>query len=305
MLRWLLNVVYLLVIAAASPIVIYRMLLHGKYRSGWGQKLLGLAPRRDTGRPCVWFQAVSVGEVLQLRQIVEPLRAHRPDLEFVVSTTTVTGLAVAREKFPLETVCYFPLDFSWAVRRAIQRLRPTAIVLVELELWPNFILAAQRARVPLVLANGRISEKSFRGYRRIRPLMRRLLAGFDVLAVQSPTYAECLTKLGAPSERISVTGSIKFDGVATDRSNAKTAELRAAFGIAHHESVFIAGSTQHPEECIALDAWEALRAEFPDLRLVLVPRHKERFEDVARLVEARGLPLVRRSGKSRESRVES
>lgn len=291
----LLNLAYLAFLALVSPILLYRTIVHGKYRGGWGEKLLGRVPVRTSQRPCLWLHAVSVGEVLQLQTVVKELAAARPDVELVITTTTSTGLGVAKQKFPGLTVCYFPLDFTWAVRTAMARLRPSAIVLVELELWPNFILAANGAGVPLALINGRISEKSFRGYSRIRWLMRRLLPSFEFLAAQNDTYGERLKSLGAPAGRVHVTGSIKFDHVETRRDNPKTAELRRHFGIAEGERVFVAGSTQSPEEEYALRAWQSLRSEFPELRLVLVPRHKERFEEVAALVERLGLPLVRRS----------
>lgn len=292
---WLLDLAYLAFLAAASPILLWRMIVRGKYRSGWTEKLLGHVPPRAGDRPCLWFHAVSVGEVLQLQPVLDGLRERLPDVELVISTTTPTGRAVALSKFPHDRVCYFPLDFSWAAREALRRLRPTAVVLVELELWPNFILIAHRAGIPLALINGRVSEHSYRGYMRIRFLMARLLRCFDALAAQNETYAARLATLGAPEERLHVTGSIKFDRVATDRHNPRTAELRRFFGIRESEPVFIAGSTQEPEEAIALDAYEALRMRFPELRLILVPRHKERFEEVARLVESRRLPLVRRS----------
>jgi 3-deoxy-D-manno-octulosonic-acid transferase len=225
---WLLNFAYLLLLAAVSPVLLFRMLVHGKYRDGWGQKLLGNLPPRESSRPCLWFHAVSVGEVLQLECVLKDLGPRLPGHDFVITATTVTGLAVARQKFAggRHHVCYFPLDFSWAVGRAIDVIRPAAVVLVELELWPNFIAAVERRGIPLALINGRISEQSFRGYRRIRPLMRRLLGRFDVLAVQNATYGERLIELGAPRERVEVTGSIKFDGITTDRRNPRTEELR-------------------------------------------------------------------------------
>jgi 3-deoxy-D-manno-octulosonic-acid transferase len=291
---WVLNVAYGLLLIAVSPVLVYRMLAFGKYRAGWRQKFLGMLPVRKSNRPCVWFHAVSVGEVLQLEPVLKSLQADRPDVEFLITTTTSTGHAVAREKFPQHGLCYFPLDFSWAVSRAIRRIRPAAIVLVELELWPNFILAAKRAGIPLTLINGRISERSFRGYRRIQPLMKRLLHCFHIIAVQNETYADRLIQLGAPKQRIQVTGSIKFDRVESQRRNPQTDELRQSFGIGDAR-VFIAGSTQDPEEQYALDTWLALQHEHPDLRLILVPRHKERFEQVAQMVEKRGLPLIRRS----------
>ena len=295
LLPWLLNLVYSVLLFAAAPVVLYRAIAHGKYRTGWGEKLLGLLPVRKAEGTCFWFHAVSVGEVLQLRTVLAELRGRLPDVQILITTTTVTGHAVAREKYPDCCVCYFPLDFSWSVRRAIQRVRPALIVLVELELWPNLILTAKQFGVPLALINGRISEKSFRGYRRLRPLMRRLLARFELLAAQTETYAERLRALGAPPDRLCVTGSIKFDHVRTNRSNPLTQELRRAFGLHEDERIFIAGSTQAPEEDYALDTWLALRDEFPELRLILVPRHKERFGEVARLVQQRGFPLLRRS----------
>ncbi len=293
--RWLLNLAYVVLLLVLSPVLLYRRFVLGKYRDGWAEKLLGRLPERCSSKPCLWFHAVSVGEVLQLRPMLRQLAALRPEWEFVVTTTTRTGLDVARKEFPQHQVCYFPLDFSWAVRRAIEHVRPSAIVLVELELWPNFVLAADRLGIPLALINGRISEHSFRGYCRIRPLLKNLLKRFSLLAVQNEEYAERLRTLGAPRERLHVTGSIKFDGEQANRDNLRTLELRQFFGLQAHERVFIAGSTQAPEESFALDTYQELRVEFSELRLILVPRHKERFEEVAQLVTARGLPLWRRS----------
>jgi len=292
---WLLNLVYSLLLVALSPVLLYRVLVLGKYRTGWSEKFLGRLRLRTSDRFCVWFHAVSVGEVLQLQTVVRELQAVRPDWEICITTTTHTGHAVAKEKFPEHTVCYFPLDFSFTVKNAIARVRPSMIVLVELELWPNFIRAASEAEIPLVLINGRMSEKSHRGYRRVRFLMGSLLRRFDRLAVQSETYADRLADLGASPEKITVTGSIKFDGVKPDRKNAQTLEIRRSFGLSEDDCVFIAGSTQDPEEAYALETYLSLREEFPSLRLILVPRHQERFDDVARLVKDRGLPLLRRS----------
>ena len=298
---WILNLAYVVLLLVVSPVLLYRRYVHGKYCDGWGEKIWGRLPERDGSRPCLWLHAVSVGEVLQLRPLMTLLTAQRPGWDFVITTTTRTGLDVARKEFSQHTVCYCPLDFSWAVRNAISRLKPSAIVLVELELWPNLVLTASRLGIPLALINGRVSAKSFRGYLRIRPLVAWLLRCFDLLAAQNREYADRLLALGAPSERLHLTGSIKFDGVQVDRSNSKTAELRQFFGLRSDEKVFIAGSTQAPEELFALDTWQSLRSEFPNLRLILVPRHKERFEEVAALVTSRGLTLQRRSNSGRSA----
>ena len=297
---WLLNVAYGLLLLAVSPLLVYRRLAHGKYRGGWHEKLTGRLARKHPERRCLWFHAVSVGEVLQLQHILDQTAARFPDAELFVTTTTDTGYDVAKSQYPQHTVAYFPLDFSWAVRRALHAIQPSLVVLVELELWPNFIGEAHRQRIPLALINGRIGEKSFRGYSRVKPLLRRVLSCFDLLAAQNETYAERLRQLGAPTDRVTVTGNIKFDRVESNRDNSKTEELRRAFGLAPHEQVFIAGSTQEPEESFAVETWTTLQREFPTLRLILVPRHKERFEAVAELVRQRGLSLMRRSSGHRE-----
>ena len=292
---WILNLLYGVLLVAAAPWIAYRRLRFGKDRAGWGQKLFGDIPARPGAKPCVWFHAVSVGEVLLLKPVLEQLRRERPSVEIVISTTTQTGQAVAREKYPFARLLYYPFDFTWAVARAIRRIRPEAVALVELELWPNFIAAVHEAGIPLVLLNGRISERSFRGYSRIGRLVSGWLNRFTVLTAQTEEYAERLRQLGAPADRVLVTGSVKYDGLEHDRGNPRTEALRQAFGIGADETVFIAGSTQAPEEQLAIETYRTLKTDHPGLRLVIVPRHQERFEEVASLIERSGLGLRRRS----------
>lgn len=294
-LAWLLNLAYLALLAVVSPILVWRMVRRGKYRAGWRQKLFGLVPRRIGDEPCVWFHAVSLGEVLQLRTVLAELARRRPDVRPVVTTTTASGYEVACRTFPDVPVHWFPLDFSWSVKAALGRIRPSAVAMVELELWPNFVLAAERRGIPVVLINGRVSERSFDGYRRLGGLMRRLLRALDRIAVQNAVYARRLIALGAPPEKVVVTGSIKFDHARTDRDDPRVREIAAGFGLAPGAAVLLAGSTQAPEERLALDAWRTVRAARPDLRLILVPRHPERFDEVAQIVLDEKLPLLRRS----------
>ena len=178
------------------------------------------------------------------------------------------------------------------------------VVLMELELWPNFLAACKDAGVRTSLINARMSDRSFSGYSRMSRLVRSLFADFSVVAAQNEQYAERLKRLGTTSERTIVTGSIKFDGVQTDRSNAATQALRQLFDIGPDETVFIAGSTQSPEEQVALDAWQALATEYPKLRLIIVPRHKERFDDVAALAAKSGASLHRRSQLKTDSVID-
>lgn len=299
-LGWLLNAVYAALLVIATPWLVYRRVRLGKHRRGWREKLTGRLTRQHPERECVWIHAVSVGEVLQIELLVRDL-ANDPRREVVITTTTETGYDTARSKYPFATVTWFPFDFTWAVRHAIASLRPSLIALVELEIWPNFVLAASRAEVPLVIVNGRLGAKSHRGYRRIRPVMRALLSRFHWLGVQNDAYRERFIDLGAPAERVTVTGNIKFDRAQLARDNPSTTALRTAFQLHRDDMVFIAGSTQDPEELLAVRAWRSLVQEFPRLRLVLVPRHKERFEEVAALVANEGLPLIRRSASPTSS----
>lgn len=302
MLAWCLNAVYLTVLLLASPWLLYRRVVQKKPVAGLGDKLAGRIARQHPDRPCVWFHAVSVGEVLQLPTLIADFVATHPQHELLITTTTGTGFDVAQQKFPQHTIGYWPFDFTWAVTRALTTVRPEMVVLVELELWPNFLLAAKSMQIPVVLINGRISTNSFRGYQRLTALWKRVLPALTRCAVQTEEYAERLIALGVPSNRVTVTGNIKFDRVQSNRRNPKTDELRRFFGMADDALVFIAGSTQETEEAVAIATWEALRTEFPQLRLILVPRHKERFEEVAQLVASQGHSVRRRS---QELRVES
>jgi 3-deoxy-D-manno-octulosonic-acid transferase len=292
---WLLNVVYLAVILVASPLIVWQAVRTGKYREGFREKLLGLVPRREVDATCVWIHAVSVGEVNLLATLLRELHAAHGDWKLVVSTTSRTGYELARKKYADLTVFYCPLDFSWAVRRAIRRMRPTMLILAELELWPNLIAAAKEHGTRVAIINGRLSDHSFPGYRRIRPFVARILRQIDLIAAQNDETAERFRALGAPAERVHVTGSLKYDGAQTERDNPRTHGLRELAGIAKDDIVFLAGSTQEPEEKIAIEIFRRLVPQHPRLRLILVPRHPERFDAVAKLLDASGLNWTRRS----------
>lgn len=294
---WILNLVYLLVLVVFSPWVLWRAVRWGKYRVGYKEKLLGLVPKRPAEEPSprVWFHAVSVGEVNLLEPLLRRVEERGLGWRCVLSTTTPTGLALARKKYPNVPSFYAPLDFSWAVRRAMARLRPQVLVLVELELWPNLIRTARIAGAKVALINGRLSHRTYRGYRWIRPVIGRLLEQIDLLAVQNAEYAERFLALGARRESVVITGSMKFDGAQTDRSNPATRGLAQLAGIQPEDIVFLAGSTQAPEEAMALETFRRLVEQWPRLRLILVPRHPERFEEVAKLLDQSGLPWIRRT----------
>ena len=293
-LSWHLNITYLVVLTALSPAIAWSAWRKGKYREGYAVKLLGRAPERKGNRFCVWLHAVSVGEVNLLATTLAEIERRRPDWEVVLSTTTKTGFDLARQKYGSEhTIFYCPLDFSWAVNNAMKRVRPDLLVLAELELWPNLIAAAKHASAKVAIINGRLSENSHRGYARAGWLVRQVLGQIDLIAAQDQATASRFKDLGA--KNVTVTGSLKYDGAETNRDNRRTASLRQLAGYGEDQIIWLAGSTQAPEERICVDVFFRLRAELPKLRLVLVPRHPERFDEVAALLNQSEVPWRRRS----------
>jgi 3-deoxy-D-manno-octulosonic-acid transferase len=238
---------------------------------------------------------VSVGEIHMLRPVVAQFRKRYPNWECTISTTTDTGFDEASKRFPDLPVFYWPFDFSWAVRRALRRVHPAVVVLAEGEIWPNFLIAAKASGIPVAVINGRMSPRSFGRYYRLRPFVRSFLRRIDLFAVQTEDYARCFRALGVAPERVQVTGSVKYDGISMDRRNPRTQELRKLYGVENNELVWIAGSTQAPEEEITVEAFGRLKRQYPNLRLFLVPRQKERFEEVAALLQHRGHCFLRRS----------
>ncbi len=291
----LLNLIYATLLAACSPFLLYRSIRTGRYREGWREKFFGLAPLRIGDRPCVWFHAVSVGEVLLLKSVIVELQRRRPNWDAVISTTTRTGLSVARQTYPDLVTFYAPLDFSWSVKQAIARIRPTVLALVELELWPNLVWSAKKSGARVVIVNGRLSSQSHKGYRKIRRPLGPTLRRIDAVAAQNVEYARRFVDLGIPQSRVRVTGSVKFDGLETDRGNSKTVGLRKAMGLAPSDLVFVAGSTMPGEEAAALAAYRNAKRFHANLRLVVVPRHAERFDQVATWLSGEGERVVRRS----------
>lgn len=292
---WALNCLYAALFLAASPWIVWSAVRDGKYREGFAFKFLGLAPRRQGDRPCVWLHAVSVGEVNLLATTIGEFLKQRPDWEIVVSTTTKTGYDLACKKYAEYSVFYCPLDFTWATAAAMRRIRPTLLVLAELELWPNLISAAKRRGVRTAIINGRLGDKSFRRYRRVRSLIAPSLQRIDLIAAQNEEIAERFRQLGARPESVHATGSLKFDGAQTNRRNPRTLALQQLAGLDEQHVVFLTGSTQEPEEQYALNLLERLAPTHPELKLILVPRHPQRFDEVAALLDASGVSWLRRS----------
>ena len=290
---FLLDCAYLTAAVVGSPYFAYKALTSEKFRTGFPERFGRIEPRQGEG-PCLWLHAVSVGEMNLARTLVQAIQAEFPDWHLVLSTATNTGMATARKLYPGTRLFYYPLDFTWMVRRALGRIRPDVVVLVELELWPNFLAEATRRGARVAVVNARVSDRSFPRYRMVRPLVRRWLQRVDIFCAQDETYAERLRALGAPPERVRVTGNLKYDTSAPPTLEPDP-ELARSFGLKGGEPVIVGGCTWPGEDEALVAAYKALRAEFPGLRLILAPRQAERFEAVERLVREAGLAVVRRT----------
>jgi 3-deoxy-D-manno-octulosonic-acid transferase len=293
--RWLLDAVYLVALVILSPWFVWRAYRTRRYRQGLRDKFLGFADDMPTGTGAVWFHAVSLGEVKVLGHLVPAFRQRHPDRACIVSSTTNTGLAEARKLFPDLVVFPFPFDFSWAVERTLRRIKPALVVLCESELWPNFLLATRKLHVPVAVVNGRMSPRSLARYARVAPMVRWMFRTLAVAGVQTDEHMAALLALGATPGLVRVTGNIKYDGALTDPRNPKSEELRRQFGIEPGDLVWVVGSTQPPEEEIALGIYARAKEKYPRLRLFLVPRQPDRFEEVANLINTKGISFIRRS----------
>lgn len=294
--RILIDFVYLLAAAAYSPKVIYRSVRHRRYRSGWGQRF-GKITRKNTAQKCIWLHAVSVGEVNAAKTIVKELEDKFSDFEIVISTTTDTGFARANALFGgKHTVFYFPFDFSCVMERAFRNIRPALCLLMELEVWPNFVQIAQKLNIPVVVINGRISSRSFSRYKIIKPFAKKIFQRISLVLAQTQEYAKRFKEIGCPKERVVVTGSLKYDTAQITDKVAGADELAKQLNIGD-EQLWVAGGTGSGEEKIILNVFKGLNQEeqFKNLRLAIVPRKPERFDEVAQLIKENGFDLIRYS----------
>jgi len=282
---------------AASPVWLANQSSRQKVIRALRERM-GDVPTRDTSQPAVMIHAVSLGEMNATRALVAMLREQKPGLRFIISATTETGFARADELYSKcddITLIRYPLDFSKAIGLMLDRLKPALVVLMELEVWPNFVRLCERRGVPVMLINGRITEGSFRKYRTVRPLLGGMFSRLTRVCAQDELYADRFKQLGAPADRVSITGTMKFDNAAVAHHIAGQEELAAAVGLAEAKQVWVCGSTGPGEEQLLLSVYREIRSSAPHLRLVIVPRKPERFDEVAQLIDSVGLPVFRRS----------
>ena len=281
------------------PRFLFDALFKGKYAAGFFQRL-GFVPRFDgAGKKVIWLHCVSVGETNAARPLAIGLKKEFPDSRLIVSTTTRTGQQLARSIFAdiADLVFYFPFDWKSTVRRSLRRLRPSVVLLMETEIWFNFIREASISGAGVAIVNGRLSERSLRRFAYIRQFMRRVLSFLDLALVQEKVDATRLMSLGLRASKVKVTGNLKFDHDFNEREAGLTTEFRARFGITPDAPLIIGASTHAPEEQWITDAfkevWKSAGEKLP--RLMIAPRHPERFEDVAEIIKKTGFTWIRRS----------
>lgn len=287
----LLDLGYVLGLIVLSPWILYRLAVTGGWRELGGR--LGLV----LGEPLpasIWLHGASAGEVSLLAPLVERLERERPSMPLVISTVTSTGLAAARRLYPAHRVIPVPIDLSFVVRRALSRFRPELVVIVESEFWPNFILSARRAGVPVAVVNAKMSAKSHRRYARTR-LVPRVLRELSLVAAQNEEHAARFRSLGVSAARLAITGNMKYDLAKNGAARPPAAELRQLLGYERDDLVVIGGSLHAGEHEALLEAFGAVRAEAPRAALIIVPRYPADAAAVVQHVEARGFAAVRKT----------
>jgi len=298
--RTLYNILFVIFFALSSPYYFLRMWRRGNWLSGFFERFGYYGPtlkQELTNRQVLWLHAVSVGEVNLCTQLIRALELRMPNIKIVISTTTTTGMAELRRHLPGHiSKIYYPIDSRKSVNRALGVIRPKAIVLIEAEIWPNFLWRARDLRIPLFLVNARLSNHSYRGYKRLGFLFRPLFASFTGVGAQNEADAERLREIGCRPEAIRVVGNLKFDTAKPD--GPRTLDVPALFqqiGVPPDAPILIGGSTHAGEEIVLAGIAQRLRVLFPKLFLVLVPRHFERCKEVGRELRERGVKFIYRN----------
>jgi 3-deoxy-D-manno-octulosonic-acid transferase len=298
--RILYNILFTVGFALSSPYYFLRMRRRGSWQKGFAERFGKYDTKLKqsiTNRDVLWMHAVSVGEVNVCTQLIRALEPRLPNLKIVVSTTTTTGMGRLQEKLPNHiSKIYYPIDHRRYVARALGAIWPEAIVLVEAEIWPNFLWRARDLGMPVFLVNARLSERSYRGYKRFGFLFRPLFARLAGVGAQNEEDAAKLRELGCRPQAIRIVGSLKFDAAKVDeRRLLDVPGLLRQAGMKPGARIILGGSTHAGEEAILAEQYLRLREKFPDLFLVLVPRHFERSREVGRELEARGIKFAYRS----------
>lgn len=297
------NTIGTLLAGITLPVWLPYVIARRKYRTSFLSRA-GILPtgarEKLKEKPTIWLHAVSVGEFLLAHTLLEQLRPWYPRHRFVVTVTTLTGHAVARGKLSDDDILlFFPVEFYPVMHRIVACVHPELALIVETEIWPNFIYCLDKLNIPVVMVNGRLSEKSYGRYIRVKPFIRDVLRRFARFLMQAEEGAQRIVSLGAPEEKVAVSGNIKFDSVTVVEDPRPDAELAAELNLPADNPLLIMAALEKAgrEDSVALDVIERIRTREPGMGLIIVPRHPERGEEIARLVASRGYVPRRRSLK--------
>ncbi len=297
------NSILAILSVVCAPLACAALLSRKKYRAGFLEKCGLLKPRAGSGRP-IWVHAVSVGEVMAAVPLIKEIKQRFPDVPLVVSTITETGNQTAHRNLKqADRIIYFPFDYPFIVSRVVRAVNPRVFIMLETEIWPNFLRELSRRSIPVLMISGRISERSFRNYKLFSFFFKRVLTQVSRLCMQTAEDAQRIIDIGAPQERVLVGGNIKFDLQVPPITLQEQERLRSDFGFDPEQQVFIAGSTHKGEEEIIIAVFSAIRRRFPQAALILAPRHPERFDEVDGLLRQSGLLYARRTVLKQEPRA--
>lgn len=280
-----------------SPLIVYKI-IKGKYRKSLIQRLGFVNEEKFTvleNKKVIWVHAVSVGETAAAEPVVKEIKKKFPEYKILFSTITETGQEMARKIIDADSIIYFPLDFSIILKKYFRRIKPEAVVIMETELWPNFIRFASESDSRVFLANGRISDSSFSKYKYLGPFLRDMLNNIDRFSMQSEQDKQYILKLGAEEKKVVNNGNTKFDRDFVPDEKKEEREIRAEFGLFEDQPVFISGSTHPDEEKQLIPVFRDLKREFPELVMIIAPRHIRRTEEIEEIYQKEGIETVRRT----------
>ena len=276
------------------PVIVLAFIIVPKFRAGFWQKI-GFYKKNKSGRKTILIHAVSVGEVNAVENLVKRIKQEFPDEYIVLSTVTKTGQAVAHNKLEKYTdeIIYFPYDFFFSVLACLNAVKPDKIIIAETEIWPMFTVLAYLKKIPMLLVNGRISPNSYNGYKKLKFFFKNILSKFEQILMQTEGDRERIVDIGAPAEKSEVMGNLKFD-IQKNLSSEEQAELKEQIKL-ENSRLFVAASTHKGEDELVLNVFRAVKSKNPDAKLLIAPRHPERYEQVENLLKKEAYHYSKRS----------